>query len=285
MQKLWIVLFLWSWMMVLPRKVDQYFSNFAKLQLIKDAEVQKYVWRRAFGARRRYLSPCCRRGKHHTDRARLHAAHTCHLLSLSQMRRSSSMPQTRARKLRPPPMSLICSSSSTDFFCSPPHIPFRCHPIAKSLHHIQCSSSGYQGGNNLTSWKEVAAAKIHLTPSRIPVQQQQPSSTRPTLFLSFWFLHHTKTKTSKKIPRPPKKRNLNLRQTQDLLLDTIGSKWSLNKTHKKRPRAHAHALHSCLARTRKWPLEGLWSASFGILNSHFRGSLTKGLDSVFLFSD
>jgi hypothetical protein len=30
-------------MMVLPRKVNQYFSNFAKLQLIEDAEVQKYV--------------------------------------------------------------------------------------------------------------------------------------------------------------------------------------------------------------------------------------------------
>ncbi len=251
--------------------------------------MQKYknmlIWRKAFGARRRYLSPCCRKGKHHTDRARLHAAHTCHLLSLSQMRRSSSMPQTRARKLQPPPMSLICSSSSTDFFCSPPHIPSRCHPIAKSLHHIQCSSSGYQGGNNLTSRKEVAAAKIHLTPSRIPVQQPQPSSIPPTLFLSFWFLHHTKIKTTKKFPRPPKKEiwiSVEPKISFSTQLDQ-SDRWT-RRTKNDHARTHTHYTLLSLALVNGHS-RAHWCATFGILNSHFRGSLTKGLDSVFLFSD
>jgi hypothetical protein len=141
-----------------------------------------------------YLSPCCRRGTHGTDTIRLHEVHTCHPLSLSRTRRSSSMPQKTERKHRQPQKSWICSLDAATSCCccccccfffyycrSSPVLSSLCRLISKALHHIE--HSRYSGSHHYCShsW-EVAATKVHLAPSSILARQL--SSSLPILSVS-----------------------------------------------------------------------------------------------------
>ncbi len=131
----------------------------------------------------------CRRGTHRTDTIRLHEVHTCHPLSLSQTRRSSSMPQKTERKPRQPQKSWICSLDAATSCCcfffyycrSSPVLSSRCRLISKALHHLE--HSRYSGSHHYCShsW-EVAATKVHLAPSSILARQL--SSSLPILSVS-----------------------------------------------------------------------------------------------------